>query len=64
MTDEQVRKQLADMVRTLGTQRAAAARLGVSTTYFADVRRGRQRAGPKILAALGLTRRDVYEAKR
>lgn len=62
LTSDRVRKVLGDLARAAGSQQAAAVRLGVSATHFSDVVRGRQRPGPKILAALGLSRReDVYE---
>ena len=61
MTDEQVRKLLDEAVRKAGSQVAAAARLGISDAYLSDLRRGKRQPGPKVLAALGLARRDVYE---
>lgn len=64
MTVEQVRRRLGELARQAGSQQAAAAALGVSTTHFSDVRRGRQEPGPKILAALGLRLRRVYDQSR
>jgi hypothetical protein len=62
MTSDDIRKILAARARAAGSQQAAAVALGVSTTHFSDVIRGRQVPGPKLLTALGLRRRDVeYE---
>ena len=60
MTDEQVRKLLDEAVRKAGSQQSAAARLGISDAYLSDLRRGKRAPGPKVLKALGLTRRDSY----
>ncbi len=34
--------------------------MGVSPSYLSDVLAGRREPGPKILAALGLSRRPAY----
>ena len=60
MTDAQVKRLLNAAVRKAGSQQLAAAQLGISDAYLSDVRRGLRRPGPKILAALGLSRRDFY----
>ncbi len=43
-----------------GSQRALAERLGVTPAYLSDVLQGRREPGPKILAALGLRRVEMY----
>jgi DNA-binding transcriptional regulator YdaS (Cro superfamily) len=44
-----------------GSQTEAAKSLGISPQYLSDVLLGRRAPGKKILAALGLQRRMVYE---
>ena len=43
-----------------GSQRAFAKSIGVSPAYLSDVLKGRREPGPKILDALGITRRATY----
>ena len=43
------------------TQAAVAKSLDVSPAYLSDVLAGRREPGPKLLRALGLERRTVYE---
>jgi transcriptional regulator with XRE-family HTH domain len=47
-----------------GTQKALAARLGVSDSYLADVLNGRKDPGEAILEPLGLERVVTYRRKR
>jgi len=49
-------KALRRLVETLGTQRAAAAGLGISVNYFSDLINGRRDCSDRILAKLHLKR--------
>lgn len=47
------------------TLAVVADELGISITYLHGIINGRQAPGPKVLEAMGLTRKTVYEkAKR
>lgn len=58
MNAEQVRELLRAKVN--GNQSAWAKSLGISQSYVADVLRGRQPPGDKIIAALGIERVVTY----
>ncbi len=47
-----------------GTQKAAAAAIGITAIYFSDVMSGKRNPGPKVLTALGLRGEQRYEAIR
>jgi hypothetical protein len=49
-------KALRRLVKTLGTQRSAAAGLGISVNYFSDLINGRRDCSDRILAKLKLKR--------
>jgi len=49
-------KALRRLVETLGTQRSAAAGLGISVNYFSDLINGRRDCSDRILAKLHLRR--------
>jgi plasmid maintenance system antidote protein VapI len=49
-------KVLRRLVKTLGTQRAAAAGLGISVNYMSDLINGRRDCSDRILAKLQLKR--------
>jgi hypothetical protein len=49
-------KALRCLVKTLGTQRAAAAGLGISVNYMSDLINGRRDCSDRILAKLKLKR--------
>lgn len=49
-------RMLAALVAKHGTQKRAAAAIGVSVVYFHDVLKGHRPAGAKILKALGLVK--------
>ena len=56
----QVGDLLADTVKLCGSQKAAAAKLGVSPQFLHDVLNGRREAGQKLASALGLKRIIKY----
>lgn len=60
MTHEQVVSLIRGRIKALGTQRAAAASLHVSTVYLGDILKGRRSAGPKILRAFGIVREETF----
>ena len=47
----------------LGEQRLLAKQLGISSQYLSDILNGRREPGEKVLAALGIKRADLYEAR-
>lgn len=56
-----LRKRILALIETHGSQKNAAAALGMSAQYLSDVLRGRRTPGPKILKALGLTAVTEYK---
>lgn len=56
----QVGDLLSDTVRLCGSQKAAAAKLGVSPQFLHDVLNGRREAGQKLASAMGLKRIIKY----
>ncbi len=58
--DDAILKRLAQERDALGTAKALADRIGVSTAYLSDVFLGHRTPGPKILAFLGIERVVVY----
>ena len=56
VSNETALEALRDAVTAAGSQRAAAARIGVSQAYLGDVLAGRRALGSRILGALGLRR--------
>lgn len=63
MTRDTVVKKLLAVIQEKGTGKAAAESLGVSQQYLTDVIKGRRDPGDKILSALGLQSRVVYETR-
>lgn len=61
MTEDDVRALLLRETERAGSQRAWAARHGVSAPYVHDVIRGKRAPGRKMLAILGLRRIATYE---
>ncbi len=55
--------RLTTLVAQHGSQRAAAAHLGISQSHLFDLLNGRRKPGPKTLAALGLTETVTYRSK-
>ncbi len=53
---DEVLAALRQAVTVAGSQRAAAAGMGVSQAYLADVIHGRRAAGGRVLDALGFER--------
>ena len=53
-------KFIRDRAREVGSQKALAAKLGVSAPYLGDVLNGRKEPGPAILEPLGLERVVSY----
>ena len=60
MTDRAVMQRIRDLVNTLGSQKKAAKRLGVSAAYLGELLRGTRTPGPKVLGALGLRKETNY----
>lgn len=60
MNIDAVIRSLRKQSQARGSQRALAKYLGVSPAYLSDVLKGRREPGPKILDALGMTKRTVY----
>lgn len=56
LTNQAALEALRDAVAEAGSQRAAAARIGVSQAYLGDVLAGRRALGSRILSAIGLRR--------
>lgn len=61
LTIDQVRERLTQM--SDGRRLAYAKEIGVSPQYLIDVIKGRSPPGPKMLAALGMTRVVLYESR-
>lgn len=59
MNDKDIVQQLERLVVKHKSQKDAAAKIGVTLSYFNDVLHGRRKPGPLILNALGL--RKGYE---
>ena len=57
-------KALRRLVETLGTQRSAAAGLGISVNYFSDLINGRRDCSDRILAKLHLRRVSVATRRK
>jgi anti-sigma-K factor RskA len=57
LTDEQIRYVMEEWRKHFGTRNAAAAAADVHPTYWGRVEAGYKSAGPKILQALGVTRK-------
>ena len=55
---------LEKRIAAVGGPAAWARNHGISQQYVCDVRAGRKRPGPKILAALGLKREDSFTVVR
>lgn len=49
-------KRLIALIQKHGTQRAAAAEVGITQAYFSDVIQGKRSVGPKVLKYFGLKR--------
>lgn len=65
LSNDQLREKVRQMVDYDNTQKAIAARLGVSGVYLSDFLNGRRAAGPKILSGLGYEIEPFYrEAER
>ncbi len=64
MNLDTVMERLAKLVSQHGSQRAAAAALGISQPHFCDMIHGRRRPGPKTLKALGLEETVVYTVRK
>ena len=61
LTPEDVRHALQSEVAKNRTQKATAAKFGVSATFFSEVLSGRRDPGKKILAQMNLRRVTRYE---
>jgi transcriptional regulator with XRE-family HTH domain len=61
MTNGALLKRLVTLVRTRGSQKAAAEALGVSAAYLSDVLRGKREPGPKVLRYFGVRRVTHYD---
>jgi hypothetical protein len=56
-----VQKALTDLVKRVGSQRAAAAFLGISSPHMSELLRETRRPGERVLKRLGLKKTVVYE---
>ena len=63
MTQKQVVQRVLDAIVQAGSQKALAARWGISTQYLNDVIRDRREPGAKVLDALGLQKVVEYVVK-
>lgn len=63
MTRDTVIRKLLALIEEKGTAKAAAESLGVSQQYLSDVIKGRRDPGAKLLSAMGLQSRVVYETR-
>lgn len=52
--------KLAELVTVLGSQRAAALKLGITQAYLSDLILGKRKPGPRVLKALGIERDVTY----
>ena len=64
MDAQEIYHRLMRDARKLGSQRALAARIGISPAYLSDVIRGRRNAGPAITKYLGIERRVTYRSTK
>lgn len=55
-----VEKELRQMVKKEGTQKAAANKIGISASHFSDVLRGSRKLSPAVLEQLGFVRVIVH----
>lgn len=55
-----IKAKLAALVEQHGSQRAAAAALGIGQTQLFDILNDRRKPGPKTLKALGLEAHVLY----
>lgn len=63
MDQSKVLERLRAAVLLAGSQTAFAAQNSLSTGYVSDVLAGRREPGAKILRALGVERRVVYQRR-
>lgn len=56
VTEEQLTQKICDEVEKAGSLRSLGKRWGVSAMFLCDLRKGRRKAGPRILKILGLKR--------
>lgn len=63
VTNDDLRQLVRDLVGYDSTQKAIAARFGISQTYLSDFLSGRKDAGAKILDALGYDPTPFYRRK-
>jgi hypothetical protein len=59
-TIEQIRQRMLRLITAAGSQRGAAAALGISQSHLCDILRGHRKPGPKTLEALGLEEVTSY----
>ena len=60
LTLEQVVARISRLIAASGSQRAAAAALGISQSHLCDILRGHRGPGPKTLEALDLEEVTSY----
>lgn len=63
MNEKEVRKLLLKKIRYAGSQTEFASQNKMSVTYVNDILHGRKGPGPRMLKALGLKSKIVYEEK-
>jgi transcriptional regulator with XRE-family HTH domain len=59
MTEIQFLAYLARQVKLAGSQRELADQLGITQAYLSQVLRGKRKASPRLLTALGLKKRPT-----
>jgi len=64
MTQEQLIRKLYNMAAEEGSQKALAAKLGISEAYLSDVLSQRREPGELVLNALSLERKVVFVARQ
>lgn len=67
MAKELTREQISDLIRELikaeGGQGKAATKIGVSSTYLAELLKGTREPGPTILEFFGLEKEVSYRKR-
>ncbi|MFJ7437333.1 helix-turn-helix domain-containing protein [Methylorubrum thiocyanatum] len=64
LTHDDVRARLSTAIREAGSQKAFAARAGVSAAFLSDVIRGNRAPGERVLAAIDLRRVERFVSLR
>lgn len=60
---DEVNELIRDLVKQEGTQTAAAAKLGIVSSYMSDLLKGKRDPGPEVLKFFGLEKKIIYISK-